>query len=156
MTDAAVPGPPPSDPSKPDAPVSRASTDDERLAEVLGAEYSLLASALAAAWSASLTRTSLFLFSLSASGVALGFAAQGGIAQGPFRTFALVVLPVVLFIGVATFIRIVQVQRESIVYKCVARRGLDVRRGGGGPLRGLAAVPARVAGLDSSGVPDAP
>lgn len=59
---------------------------------------------------------SLFLFSLSASGVALGFAAQGGIAQGPFRTFALVVLPVVLFIGVATFVRVVQVQRESIVY----------------------------------------
>lgn len=48
--------------------------------------------------------------------MALGFAAQGGIAQGQFRAFALVVLPVVLFIGVATFIRVVQVQRESIVY----------------------------------------
>ena len=107
---------PSTDPSKPDAPPASEPTADDRLAEVLNAEYGLLISALAAAWSASLTRTSLFLFSLSASGVALGFAAQGGVAEGPFRTFALVVLPVVLFIGIATFIRVVQVQRESIVY----------------------------------------
>jgi hypothetical protein len=107
---------PPSDPSDTDTPPSSESTADERVAEVLAAEYGLLTAALGAAWSASLTRTSLFLFSLSASGVALGFAAQGGVSEGPFRTFALVVLPVVLFIGIATFVRVVQVQRESIVY----------------------------------------
>jgi hypothetical protein len=93
-------------------------TEDERraVAEVLSAEYGLLAASLGAAWSASLTRTSLFLFSLSASGVALGFAAQGGAGGSGFRTFALVVLPIVLFIGFATFVRVVQVQRESVVY----------------------------------------
>ena len=117
MTEGVVPAPSsPSQPSDADSPASSPATADERVAEVLAAEYGLLTAALGAAWSASLTRTSLFLFSLSASGVALGFAAQGGVAQGPFRTFALVVLPILLFIGIATFIRVVQVQRESIVY----------------------------------------
>ncbi len=92
-------------------------TDDRAAASaVLTAEYGVLAGALATAWSASLTRTSLFLFSLSASGVALGFAAQGGVDRGPFRTLALAVLPLLLFLGVATFVRLVQVQREAMVH----------------------------------------
>jgi hypothetical protein len=44
---------------------------------VLGNEYSVLMSALNAAWSASLNRTSI-IYSLSAAGVALGFVAQVG------------------------------------------------------------------------------
>jgi hypothetical protein len=93
-------------------------TPDERrlVGEVLSDEYSVLMSALSSAWSASLTRTSIFIYSLSAAGVALGFVAQGGLDQGPFRTLALVVLPLVLFLGIATFVRLVQVQRESIIY----------------------------------------
>ena len=93
-------------------------TPDERQAvnEVLGTEYSALMSALNAAWSASLTRTSIFIYSLSAAGVALGFVAQGGLDSAPFTTLALVVLPLMLFLGVATFVRLVQVQRESLVY----------------------------------------
>jgi hypothetical protein len=88
----------------------------ERIREVLGSEYTLLTNALTAAWSTSLVRTSIFLISLSAAGVALGFVAQDGLDRGPFRTVALVVLPLVLFLGVATFMRLVQVQRESVVY----------------------------------------
>jgi hypothetical protein len=42
--------------------------------------------------------------------------AQGGLDQAPFRTLALVVLPLVLFLGIATFVRLVQVQRESVIY----------------------------------------
>jgi hypothetical protein len=38
---------------------------------VLGNEYSVLMSALNAAWSASLNRTSIFIYLLSAAGVAL-------------------------------------------------------------------------------------
>jgi hypothetical protein len=90
--------------------------DRERVTDVLKAEYSLLTSMLSTTWSASLTRTSIFLFTLSSAGIALGFAAQAGIDRGPFRTLALVVLPIVLFLGVATFVRLVQLQRESIVY----------------------------------------
>lgn len=83
---------------------------------VLTAEYGVLAGALSTAWSASLTRTSLFLFSLSASGVALGFAAQTGVESATFRTFGLALLPVLLFLGIATFVRLVELQRESVVY----------------------------------------
>lgn len=93
-------------------------TADERSTAlaILGSEYALLGSALGAAWSASLNRTTIFLGVLSAAGVAAGFAAQGGIESGSFVSVALVVLPVMFFLGVATFVRLVQVQRESIVY----------------------------------------
>lgn len=90
--------------------------DRQRVHGALSEEYSLLMSALTTTWAASLTRTSIFLFTLSSAGIALGFAAQGGIDQGPFRGLALVVLPLVLFLGVATSVRLVQLQRESIVY----------------------------------------
>lgn len=100
-----------------------APTDDQHptdegaaISAVLTAEYGVLAGALGAAWSASLTRTSLFLFSLSASGVALGFAAQAGVASPTFRAFGLALLPVLLFLGVATFVRLVELQRESVIY----------------------------------------
>jgi hypothetical protein len=101
-----------------DLAVGSALSEEERqrVHEALSAEYSLLMSALSTTWSASLTRTSIFLFTLSSAGIALGFAAQGGIDRGPFRGLALVVLPLVLFLGVATFVRLVQLQRESTVY----------------------------------------
>ena len=93
-------------------------TDEERgkAKEVLAAEYSLLGALLGATWSASLSRTSIFLITLSSAGIALGFAAQGGIEDGPFWGIALVVLPIVLFLGVTTFVRVVQLQREAIIY----------------------------------------
>ena len=92
------------------------SSEDELAREVLVTEYSMLMSALNAAWSASLTRTSLFLGVLSAAGVAFGFASQGGVDQSTFLALALLVLGPVRFLGIATFIRLVQVQRESMVY----------------------------------------
>ena len=88
----------------------------QRTAQVLTAEYGLLMGAVGAAWSASLVRTSIYLGVLSAAGVALGFAAQASPDGRAFETLALVVLPLVLFLGVATFIRLVQVQREAIIY----------------------------------------
>jgi hypothetical protein len=84
--------------------------------QALAAEYGLLMAALGAAWSASLVRTSIFLAVLSAAGIALGFAAQGGVGTPAFTTLALVVLPLVLFLGIATFVRVVEVQREAMVY----------------------------------------
>jgi hypothetical protein len=88
----------------------------QRAIQVLIAEYSVLMSAMNAAWSASLTRTSLFLGVLSAAGLAFGFAAPGSLEPGSFLGLALAVLLLVLFLGVATFVRLVQVQRESMVY----------------------------------------
>jgi len=94
------------------------STDEERqgVKELLAAEYLLLATLLSTTWAATLTRTSIFLFTLSAAGVTLGLAAQGGVERGPFRGLALVVLPMLLFLGITTFVRLVQLQREQYVY----------------------------------------
>jgi hypothetical protein len=87
------------------------------VADVLRGEYQVLLTSLTSGWSISMLRTSLFLGVLSAAGVALGFAAQaGGLASPTFLGFALVVLPVTLFLGLTTFARLVQIQRESIVY----------------------------------------
>jgi hypothetical protein len=94
----------------------RALTADERrkVSEVLSVEYGLLMGALAAVWSASLVRTSIFLGVISAAGVALGFAAQSGIAT--LTSFAAIVVPLALLLGLGTFVRTVELQRESIVY----------------------------------------
>jgi hypothetical protein len=84
--------------------------------QVLTVEYGVLLNALIAAWNASLSRSSIFLAVVSASGIALGFAAQGGVDRPGFTTLALVVLPLVAFLGITTFVRLVQVQREAAVY----------------------------------------
>ena len=92
-------------------------SEETRLAhEVLATEYNVLMAALSAAWSASLTRTSLFLGVLTAAGVGFAFASQGGMETSTFLTLSLLVLILVLFLGIATFIRLVEVQRESMVY----------------------------------------
>ena len=88
----------------------------QRAAHSLGAEYGVLMTAVAASWSASLARTTIFLGVLSAAGVALGFVAQSGANGASLSQVALVILPLLLFLGVATFVRLVQVQREAILY----------------------------------------
>jgi len=87
------------------------------ISEALRSEYSILATMLATVWSASLSRVSLFLGVVSAIGVALGFAAQaGGGIGGTFTVFALVVLPLALLLGLGTFVRTIELQREAYVY----------------------------------------
>jgi hypothetical protein len=91
--------------------------DVAAFSEALRAEYSMLATMLATVWSASLSRVSLFLGVVSAIGVALGFAAQaGGGFGGTFTVFALVVLPLALLLGLGTFVRTIELQREAYVY----------------------------------------
>jgi hypothetical protein len=99
-------------------PSSRAMSPEERQAAALAftAEHSVLMMALGGVWSASLVRTSLFLGVLSAAGVALGFASQAGVGRTDFVVLTVVVLLVVLFLGVTTFVRLVQLQREAVVY----------------------------------------
>ena len=92
-------------------------TEKLALAEALRNEYGVLATMLATVWYASLFRVSLLLGVVSAIGVALGFAAQSGGGVGSrFSVFALVALPLALFLGVATFVRTVELQREAWMY----------------------------------------
>jgi hypothetical protein len=113
---AATPNHRPGATSPPPSPVATLPEEMRLAFQVLATEYNMLMAALGAAWSASLTRTSLFLGVLSAAGVAFGFASQGGMKASTFLALALLVLVLVLFLGVATFVRLVEVQRESMVY----------------------------------------
>jgi hypothetical protein len=95
----------------------RSPAEPAAISEALREEYRLLATMLASVWSASLVRVSLFLGVVSAIGVALGLAAQvGGGFGGTFTVYALVVLPLALFLGLGTFVRTIELQREAWVY----------------------------------------
>jgi hypothetical protein len=73
--------------------------------QILSTEHWSLLSSRGLAWNESFTRASMFLSTLSGAMVALGLI--GGIDHfgDAFVVFALVILPVVLFVGIATFIR---------------------------------------------------
>jgi hypothetical protein len=104
--------------AKVDKPSAGAMSPEERQVATMAmtAEQSVLMMALGGVWSASLVRTSVFLGVLSAAGLALGFASQAGVERTDFVILTVVVLLGVLFLGVTTFVRLVQLQREAVVY----------------------------------------
>lgn len=83
-------------------------TDASRAAlrlQVLATEHWGLLATRAVAWNESFTRAGMFLSTLSGAIVALALVAQATAFGSGFFVFALVVLPVVLFIGLATVVR---------------------------------------------------
>lgn len=94
-----------------------ATSEAEAISEALREEYRLLATMLSTVWSASLSRVGLFLGVVSAIGVALGLVVRdGGASTTTFSLFALVALPLALLLGLATFVRSIELQREAYVY----------------------------------------
>jgi hypothetical protein len=73
--------------------------------QVLATEHWGLLATRSLAWNESFTRAGMFLSTLSGAIVALALVAQATSFGGGFVVFALVILPVVLFIGLTTFIR---------------------------------------------------
>jgi hypothetical protein len=73
--------------------------------QVLATEHWGLLATRSLAWNESFTRAGMFLSTLSGAIVALALVAQATSFGDEFAVFALVILPVVLFIGVTTFIR---------------------------------------------------
>jgi hypothetical protein len=73
--------------------------------QVLATEHWGLLATRSLAWNESFTRAGMFLSALSGSIVALALIAQATAFGAEFTGFALVILPVVLFIGITTFIR---------------------------------------------------
>ena len=82
------------------------------LLAIMTTEHFTLQGARSAAISDANGRTSFFLSTLSAGVVALAFAAQ--VATGAFSIFALIVLPTILVIGLASFERLIQLGIENI------------------------------------------
>jgi hypothetical protein len=74
--------------------------------QVLSTEHWSLLASRSLAWNEAFSRAGMFLSSLSGAIVALALVAQATAFGDGFRIFALVVLPVVLFIGLTTLLRL--------------------------------------------------
>jgi hypothetical protein len=74
--------------------------------QILSTEHWSLLASRSLAWNESFSRAGMFLSTLSGAIVALALVAQASAFGEGFMLFALVILPVVLFIGVATFMRL--------------------------------------------------
>jgi hypothetical protein len=90
--------------------------DDPKTLQILSTEHWSLLASRSMTWNESFSRTSLFLSFLSASTVALGLV--GGATQfgSEFTLFALVLLPVTLFVGIATFVRLDEANLEDVAW----------------------------------------
>ncbi|MFI5255236.1 MAG: hypothetical protein ACHQ15_07255 [Candidatus Limnocylindrales bacterium] len=73
--------------------------------QILTAEHASLMASRSLAWNESFARGGMYLSTLSGAMVALGLIAGLDRVGDLFFLFAMVILPVVLFIGLATFIR---------------------------------------------------
>jgi hypothetical protein len=103
-----VDGRPHGDPDRP--------LDDPRALQILTTEHWSLLATRSLSWNESFSRAGLFLSVLSATAVALALVAQAT-AFGPgFVAFALVMLPVDLFNGRATFPRLDEVNGEDLLW----------------------------------------
>jgi hypothetical protein len=74
--------------------------------QILSTEHWSLLGSRSLAWNESFSRAAMFLSTVTGSIVALALVAQVSEFGQSFRLFALVILPVVLFIGVGTVLRI--------------------------------------------------
>jgi hypothetical protein len=92
--------------------VAPAHLADPRVLQVLTTEHWSLLSQRSLAWTETFARAGMFLATLSAATVALALA--GSLMGEGFIPFALVILPVVLFVGLATVIRLGQANADDL------------------------------------------
>jgi hypothetical protein len=86
----------------------------ERAATLLATEHWSLLGTRSLSYTEAFSRTTVFLNVLSASIVALALIADATGFNESFGTFALFVFPLVLFLGIATFVRLVQLNYEDV------------------------------------------
>jgi hypothetical protein len=79
---------------------------DPRALQILSTEHWSLLSQRSLAWTETFSRAGMYLSTLSAGTVAL--ALVGSVMRDGFVAFALVILPVILFLGLATAVRLSQ------------------------------------------------
>jgi hypothetical protein len=83
-------------------------------AAILATEHWSLLATRSLIWTEAMSRTTVFLTVLSASIIALALLADATGFGSQTTTLALVLLPVVLFLGTTTFVRLVQINTEKI------------------------------------------
>ena len=99
----------------PPIPPARAATarSGRSAATILATEHWSLLGSRSLIWNEAMSRTSIFLTVLSASIIALALAADATGFGPRTTTLALVLLPVVLLLGLATYVRLVQINTEE-------------------------------------------
>src|SRR5262249_19356734 len=86
--------------------LDRSGVTDAVRAQLLATEHWSLLATCSMTWNEVFSRASMFITVLSAAVVALALVAQATAFGPAFRTFALLVLPVVLLVGLATLVRL--------------------------------------------------
>jgi hypothetical protein len=81
--------------------------------QILSTEHWSLLATRSQTWSESFARAQMFLSVLSASVIALALVAQTSLFGAGLTAFALVLLPVVLFLGLATYVRLVSINHDE-------------------------------------------
>lgn len=103
-------GPPQAAPTQPDA------AERALRAQLLATEHWSLLATRSMSWNESFSRAGMFLTLLSGTTVALALVAQATAFGDNFSVFALLILPVVLYIGTATYVRLVEINNEDLVW----------------------------------------
>lgn len=99
--------------------------DPARRAQLLSTEHWSLLATRSMSWNEAFSRTGMFLSTLSAATVALALAGPAMSFGSAFPLFALVVLSVTLFLGLATYVRLSQVNNEDLYWAA----GMNIIRG---------------------------
>jgi hypothetical protein len=101
---------------EPDAPVAALSQGAGHAATFASTEHFNLQTARALTVSEANGRASIYLAALSSNLIALAFIGQMSRLGVAFYAFALILLPVLAFVGTVTFVRLVQSSVEDIAY----------------------------------------
>ena len=88
--------------------------NDPRALQILSTEHWSLLAGRSLAYNEAFTRAGMFLTALSASMVAIAFVAQADRAGSAFPTFTLILLGFDLFVGLTTYLRLVETTREDL------------------------------------------
>jgi hypothetical protein len=99
--------------SDPEAGMQRGEVSAALLVQILSTEHWSLLATRSQTWNESFARAQMFLTVLSANVIALALVAQTSLFSAGFTAFALVLLPVVLFLGLATYVRLVSVNHDE-------------------------------------------
>ncbi len=85
-------------------------------AQLLATEHWSLLATRSMSWNESFSRAGMFLSLLSGSTVALALVAQATAFGDSFSVFALLLLPVVLWVGATTYVRLIEINNEDLVW----------------------------------------
>jgi len=93
----------------------RPQADDTQTITILTTEHNNLQNSRSATIFEANGRTTLYLTSVSSAVVALAFIGQVSEMSQPFMIFALILLPTLLFMGIVTFVRVIETGLEDMI-----------------------------------------